>query len=233
MIRVASPIVEPATFDSECRQRGRQWISDHPKPERRPCDYWSPFREELRTGFARRCGYFAMYMHDGDVDHFMSWANCKATSPHLAYEWSNFRFMAPSLNSKKGTLDNNLLDPFEVQDTWFEVDIPSLVLRITDQLPAHLIGKAQFTIDRLELQQGRKAVTLRWEWYEQHRSGELALAGLERNAPLVARAVERWHQNGNGDLPKIDRPIPEAQRGANARLDASGGATGHPCRAQD
>ncbi len=130
MIRVASPIAEPAAFDVECRQKGRDWLTQQPSPPKRPHDYWSPFRDGLREGFVRRCGYFAMYMHDGAVDHFISWENCKETAPHLAYEWSNFRFIAPSLNSKKGTLDDQLLDPFEVQDDWFEVEIPSFVLKI-------------------------------------------------------------------------------------------------------
>jgi len=105
------------------------------------------------------------------------------------------------------TLDDQLLDPFEVQDDWFEVDIPSFVLRITDRIPRHLQAKAEFTVDRLDLQQGRKAVTLRWEWYEQYRLGELTMAGLHRNAPLVARAIENWQRNGNGDLPAVPRPI--------------------------
>lgn len=207
MIRVASPITEPASFAVECRGSGRQWLAAHPNPAGRPPDYWSPFRDNLREGFVRRCGYFAMYMHDGTVDHFISWDSCKTANPQLAYEWDNYRFIAPSLNSKKRTLDDQLLDPFEVHDDWFEVEIPSFVLRVTNQIPAHLRAKAEFTVDRLGLQQGRKAVTLRWEWYEQFRSGELTLDGLRRYAPLVANAVESWQLAGNGVLPTIPRPI--------------------------
>ena len=206
MIRVTSPIAEPATFDAECRQPGRDWLVAHPAPKGRPRDFWSPFRTELREGFARRCGYFAMLMHDGAVDHFVSWDTCKAMNPRLAYEWSNFRFIDPALNSRKGTRDDQLLDPFEVQDDWFDVDIPSLVLRITGRVPAQLASKAKFTVERLDLQQGRKAVSLRWEWYELHRSGELTLVGLHRNAPLVARAVDRWINGNHGPLPAIPRP---------------------------
>jgi hypothetical protein len=208
VIRVASPIAEPAEFDAQCRKPGQQWIVGHPQPEGRPPDYWSRFRDDLREGFVRRCGYFAMFMHDGAVDHFVPWDTCKEDFPVLAYEWDNFRFIAPSLNSKKGTLYDELLDPFEVQDDWFAVEIPSFVLRITDRIPPSLRAKAEFTLDRLDLQQGRKAVTLRWEWYEQHRLGELTLAGLHRNAPLVARAVEKWERDGKGALPAVPRPVP-------------------------
>lgn len=206
MIRVASPIAEPAAFEVECRQPGRSWLAAHPAPKGRPRDFWSPFRPELREGFARRCGYFAMLMHDGAVDHFVSWDTCRTSNPRLAYEWNNFRFIDPALNSKKGTKDDQLLDPFEVEDDWFEVDIPSLVLRITGRVPAHLVSKAKFTIERLDLQQGRKAVNLRREWYALHRSGNLTLAGLHQNAPLVAHAVERWNDGNLGPLPVIPPP---------------------------
>lgn len=208
MIRVASPIAEPATFDAECRQKGQNWLAAHPNPPGRPADYWSPFREDLREGFGRRCGYLAMFLHDGTVDHFISWDTCKVTNrAHLAYEWSNFRFIDSALNSKKGIKDDRLLDPFAVQDDWFEVDIPSLVLRMTDAIPSAFRDKAKFTLDRkgLDLQQGRTAIRLRREWYEMHRSGELTIEGLWRNAPLVARAVKKWMQTGMGPLPEIPR----------------------------
>lgn len=206
MIRVDSPIAEPAAFDTECRQKGRAWLATHAVPTGRPPDYWSTFRADLREGFVRRCGYFAMLMHDGNVDHFVSWDSCKGANPGLAYEWSNFRFIDPALNSKKRTRDDQLLDPFEVRDDWFEIEIPSLVLRMTACIPALLEDKAKFTVGHLDLQQGRKAVSLRWEWYELHRSGELTLSGLHRNAPLVARAVEKWIEGNHGPLPAIPQP---------------------------
>lgn len=104
MIRVASPIAEPATFDIECRQKGRNCLATHPNPTGRPADYGSPFREELGEGFGYRCGYLAMkLMSDGTVDHFISWDTCKITNrEHFAYEWSNFWFIAPALTAGRG-----------------------------------------------------------------------------------------------------------------------------------
>ena len=207
MIRVPSPIAEPPLFAVECRQAGIDWLATQEELPKRPRDFWSAFRDELREGFGRRCGYYAMNLPDGQVDHFISWDTCKANAPHRAYEWDNFRFIAGSLNSKKGTLDDLLLDPFEVEDTWFEVELPTLLLRATDQLPPALADKARLTLDRLELEQGRKALTLRWEWYEMHRTQELPLPGLTRLAPLVAKAVEKWLAEGRGALPEIPRPF--------------------------
>jgi len=209
MIRVPSPVPEPPLFDAECRQPGMEWLAAQDELPDRPKDLWSPFRDDLREGFARRCGYYAMHLPDGQVDHFISWDSCKQDQRQLAYDWNNFRFLAGSLNSKKRTLDGQLLDPFEVEDSWFEVELPSFLLRVTDQLPPALLGKATLTLQRLELEQGRKALTLRWEWYEMHRTGLLILQGLHQLAPLVARAVEKWQADGRGPLPAIPRPVPE------------------------
>ena len=205
LIPVVSPIPEPANFDADCRQRGRQWLAGHPDADR-PRDFWSSFRDDLREGFQRRCGYRAMHLEDGSIDHFLSWDKTRATLPNLAYEWDNFRFITSSLNSSKKNRDDQLLDPFEIEDGWFEVDIPSFILRITSRLPLPLRAKAEFTLRHLKLEGGRRAVALRWEWYEQHRLGELNLAGLWRHAPLVAQAVEEWQSAGRGSLPEVPRP---------------------------
>ncbi|WP_228019853.1 hypothetical protein [Sphaerospermopsis sp. LEGE 08334] len=52
-----------------------------------------------------------------DLEHFLSCENHR----HLAYEWTNYRFVSGWVNSSKGTLDNQVLDPFEVEDDWFEI----------------------------------------------------------------------------------------------------------------
>jgi hypothetical protein len=208
MIRVPSPIDEPAAFDVECRQAGQVYLQNQPTRPKRPRDFWSPFRPDLRRGFGGRCGYYAMYVPDGQVDHFVSWDTCKDDKPHLAYEWSNFRFLDGALNSSKRTLDGLLLDPFEVQDDWFELELPTLLLRPI-RVPSDRMAAARLTLERLELDQGLRVLELRWEWYDKHRRGLLSLGGLHEVAPLVARAVERWHAEGRGTLPDIARPVPD------------------------
>jgi hypothetical protein len=209
MIRVPSPIPEPATFDRDCRQKGRSWIQSQQVLPERPKDLWSPFRPELRRGFGCRCGYYAMYLHDGQIDHFTSWNTCRTNNtPELAYDWGNFRFVDGALNSSKRTLDGQLLDPFEVGDDWFEIELPSLLLRPVG-VPSERIDAARLTLERLGLDQGSRALELRWEWYDFHQRNELSLDGLRSVAPLVARAVDRWIAEGRGDLPVIPRPAPD------------------------
>lgn len=89
-----------------------------------------------------------MYEPVGTVDHFLSHDNYRS----LAYEWSNLRFASAWINSTKGTLDDQVLDPFVLKEDWFEILLPSLQLVLTDKVPLQQRQKAQFTLERLRLQ---------------------------------------------------------------------------------
>jgi hypothetical protein len=191
MIRV-SPPPEPPDFDQKARQPGNTWLDRNldqngklPK-ETRPPDRWSAFNNQLCDGFQRRCGYLAMHITEGTVDHYLSCEN----HPKLAYEWDNYRYISGSINSSKRTLDEKVLDPFEVQDAWFEILLPSLQLVLTDSVPPEERERAQFTLEKLHLRDGEKAILLRQEWYTLYLEGDLTLKGLEKIAPLIARGSQ-------------------------------------------
>ena len=105
------------------------------------------------------------------------------------------RFCSGWMNSSKSNADDTVIDPFQVQDGWFEIILPSLQLRITDQVPAQLRQKAEYTLKRLHLQDDERVIRQRREWYRMYQEGELTLVGLSRKAPLIAVAVEK-QQNG-------------------------------------
>lgn len=132
MIPVANPIPEPADFDAECRQKGVSWWvsrrlhGDTPNTAQFP-NYWAKYEGDLASAFHQRCGWWAMWIAEGAVEHFLS----KKNRPDLAYEWSNYRYIAGSVNGSKGTHDDKVLDPFEVQNGWFEVLVPSMQLVVT------------------------------------------------------------------------------------------------------
>lgn len=108
MIPVPNPIPEPNDFDSRCRIRGKAWLGAN--PIKRPKDYWSTFRHALAAGFTDRCGYCAMWISSGTVDHFVS---CNEDRQQ-AYEWSNYRYVEGWFNSSKSKrLSSQLLDPFD------------------------------------------------------------------------------------------------------------------------
>ncbi|WP_246605472.1 hypothetical protein [Sphaerospermopsis torques-reginae] len=180
-------------FDEKARLSGNNWLAKNTDPKKRPIDYWSKFKSDLAGGFNNLCGYSVMYEPVETVEHFLSCENHR----HLAYEWSNYRFASGWINSSKGTLDNQVLDPFEVEDDWFEILLPSLQLVITDKVPPEKLEKAEFTLKRLRLQNGSQVMRQRQVWYNLYCAGSIDLEGLEKMAPLIARAVKKQQANSD------------------------------------
>lgn len=187
MISVANPIPEPEGFDEKCCKAGEKWLGENPGSDR-PKDFWTPFKPALAAGFADLCGFGAMWISSGTVDHFVSWKE----DPAKAYEWDNFRYLEGWINSAKSKRPAaNFLDPFEVQSGWFEILLPSMQLIFTDALPEALRERAQYTLDKLHLINDERILKTRREWYRMYQTGELTLAGLKKKAPLIAEAVEK------------------------------------------
>ena len=129
-----------------------------------------------------------MYTPNGTVDHFVSLHEDRSQ----AYEWSNYRFCAGWINASKGkTPAALLLDPYEVQDGWFEILLPSLQLRVSDQIPDAFRERAEHVLKRLHLRDDERVLRQRREWYRMYRAGELNLEGLRKKAPLIAAAVTK------------------------------------------
>lgn len=190
MIPVPNPIPEPNDFDSKCRTRGKTWLGAN--PIKRPKDFWSKFRHALAAGFTDRCGYCAMWISSGTVDHFVS---CNEDRQQ-AYEWSNYRYVEGWFNSSKSKrLSSQLLDPFEIQDGWFELDLPSLQLRLTDRVPPAVLARAQYTLINLPLRDDERVLRQRRAWLEAYEQGA-PLHIIEEKAPLIAAAIRRqnWPQ---------------------------------------
>ena len=186
MIRF-EPVTEPAEFQEQARAPGTAWLAAHPDAER-PRDYWTPFKKSLAQGFRDLCAYSAMYEPVGTVDHYISWNEDKSR----AYEWENYRYCAAWINSSKAnTPAACLLDPFEVEDGWFELHLPSLQLRVSDTVPDQFRERAEYVLNRLHLSDDERVMRQRSEWFRMYQSGELTLDGLGRKAPLIAAAIAR------------------------------------------
>ncbi|WP_202884433.1 hypothetical protein [Pseudomonas sp. SWRI154] len=187
MISVPNPIDEPEDFNKKCREKGAEWLVANPDKSR-PTDLWSIFKPELARGFNDRCAVAAMWIPDGTVDHFVS---CHEDMS-LAYEWSNYRYMAGWLNSSKSKKKAaDLLDPFHVGDGWFEIVLPSLQLALTDKVPPAFRQRAENTLTDLPIRDDERLLRTRREWLRMYEEGELSLEGLRKKAPLIADAVEK------------------------------------------
>lgn len=185
MIRF-EPRPKPERFVERVEQRGAMWLATHLTG--RPPDYWKEVRLELVDAFDSLCAYGAMYDPVGTVDHFISLKEDRSK----AYEWTNYRLAAGWLNSSKQALrSTQLLDPFAVGNNWFEIQLPSMQLVLTENVPAEWRERAQFMLDRLGLGHDERVIRQRCEWYRMYECGELNLAGLAKKAPLIAAAIEK------------------------------------------
>ena len=219
MIPVANPIAEPEHFQTNCRVPGAAWLVANPKKDCHAATHlWSPFRPALRKGFSERCGYLAIRLHVGGVvDHYVSSSEDRAK----AFEWSNYRYACETVNSRKQALDKRkirVLDPFAVKEGWFRVILPSFELALTEAVDADSRKLAQDTLEALKLGTGHEAIEARWSVYESHwNDGAIDLAGLRRDAPLIADAVEARIREGKplpapGDSPAAPPVVAKRKR---------------------
>ena len=185
-------VPEPADFDRRAREPGNAWLVANPG-DRRPKDYWSPFKGDLAEGFRNLCAYSAMYEPVGTVDHFVSCDEDRSR----AYEWENYRYCAGWINSSKNNvLAGDLLDPFEIEDGWFELHLPSLQLRVSDAVPEVFRERAEYVLVRLHLLDDERVMRQRREWYRMYQCGEISQDGLEGKAPLIAAAIDGARRAG-------------------------------------
>lgn len=186
MIRF-DPSPKPEGFELRAETRGATWLANNPGSAR-PLDYWSEFKGALAEAFNGLCAYSAMYEPVGTVDHFVSCEEDRAR----AYDWSNYRFASAWINSSKQSMrSDTLLDPFSIENGWFEIILPSLQLVTTASVPANQKARADFVLRRLHLRDDERVLRQRREWYRMYQEGEITLEGLARKAPLIAIAVRR------------------------------------------
>lgn len=193
MIPVAEP-EPPPRFNEECRIPGEQWLADNPDEDPHVKPLWGRYRVTLRAAFHGRCGLLGVYVTEGDIDH---WTSLR-TDRNLAYRWDNYRYLAGVVNSaKKPVWEGKLLDPYRVGDGWFEMLVPSCLLRRTDKVPEAERGRADFTLEKVLNKE--YAIALREEWYRKYTQGRASLETLADVAPLIARAVTVAHALAAGD----------------------------------
>lgn len=180
------PAPQPTGFAERVEARGKAWLATNASG--RPRDYWGEFKPALAKAFRDLCAYSAMYEPVGTVDHFVS---CNEDRTR-AYDWSNYRYASGWLNSSKQALrSDDLVDPFAVENGWFELLLPSLQLVVSDRMPAALRERAARMLDRLHLGHDERVVRQRREWFRMYQEGELTLDGLAKKAPLIAAAIRR------------------------------------------
>lgn len=184
---------EPAQFDALVRTPGNRFLGTTPKPTPREWNkhsYWRRILTDLRRLYGGICAYSCHWTPPDTggktVEHFAP----KHEAPERAYEWSNYRFVCSVLNSRKATRTDTL-DPFEIEDGWFVLDFPSLLVKPARHLDPETRQQVRNTIDRLKLNDEETCLENRAKYVKDYCVGGVPFSHLQREAPFLAKELER------------------------------------------
>ncbi|MBI4317926.1 MAG: hypothetical protein HY675_05505 [Chloroflexi bacterium] len=189
MIHV-NPQPEPPGFNGHVRQPGLILLKnlgialDQPLPpgtELNP--YWRKCLDDLHSSYEGICAYLCVFIErvtgGASVDHFVA----KSLRADLAYEWSNYRLSCSTINSRKRAYED-VLDPFDVVNGWFHLELVSGRIYPNPDLPDEVRTQAAVTIERLGLDDSGNR-ELRARHYQQYREQYYHAQFLRRHSPFV------------------------------------------------
>jgi len=157
--------------------------------------YWTESLADLMRLYHRTCAYSCFRIHPvtggRSVDHFAA----KSRKWDQVYEWENYRLACSLLNARKKDF-GDVLDPFEIADGWFQLELVGFQVRPNPDLNESVRNRIQRTIDRLGLNDFR---TERAEDAERYWTKEYSLATLTRESPFVAMELRRQGRLLAGD----------------------------------
>lgn len=207
---------QPATFDDDVRQPGllalRELVGDPTVPRRRGPKrkhlptLWTRALPDMRISYRRTCAYLAMHIHRGTgrdtVDHFVA----RDIDRSLAYEWRNFRYASLDVNRLKDV--KPVLDPFEVEDGWFGLNLATFEVEARVPRAEAETVPWKNTLEILNEPTFRDAR----RWYHERYFGRklddfdpdepMPLGTLRAEAPFVARELRRQHRLRREDMLK-------------------------------
>ena len=209
MIRVR-PAEEPPDFDANVRRRGLRAVAElagetpprvggrrHAKVAESRDDipaaafppYWREALDDLLAGYGRVCSYLCLYIPRGtgapSVDHMVA----KSMRWDQVYEWRNYRLACALMNARKGAIAR-VLDPFEIEDGWFALELIEFQVVPNPGLSPAVAAAVEDTIDRLRLN-ASVCCEARLEYAEDYWRRRITLDYLTRHSPFVARELRR------------------------------------------
>jgi hypothetical protein len=178
------PQPEPPAFDARVRQPGQRVLAEG-RDVLPPL--WQACLPDLYERYRGVCAYLCVYIPRAtgarSVDHFVP----KSRRRDLAYEWTNYRLACSLMNSRKRDFDD-VLDPFEIRDGWFVLELSFLQVMPAPSLDGPTRAQVQATIDRLGLND-KECIAARAQHYQPYVEGQLTFELLSEWSPFVARQV--------------------------------------------
>jgi hypothetical protein len=149
--------------------------------------FWRAALDDMLERYERRCAYLALYIEyatgSPTVDHMLA----QSLAWDQVYEWPNYRLCAALINSNKGTL-TSLVDPFEVGDGWFALELVGFQVIRGPNAPADKLTQIDATLPLLNMNDCLKA---REEYVTKYEEGLIHLTYMEHRAPFVASELRR------------------------------------------
>jgi len=184
---------EPTTFDKKVRQKGIRFLKRASNPtvsEWSKHAYWQHTLPEMRSFYNGLCNYCATWIPHStgqhSVDHFLS----KDDSPHLAYEWNNYRYASTRFNSRKGTKE--IIDPATLPPGVFILNFSNFFVELHTAFgPPQIASLALETIVILKFNDDDELVEERMAYFQYYIKGDISFDYLQQQAPFIAFEVER------------------------------------------
>ncbi|MEX1362238.1 MAG: hypothetical protein AB1Z98_03885 [Nannocystaceae bacterium] len=209
------PAEEPPSFEERVRVPGNRALAEKvgerppvPRTKGRPFkkiasrredippdelpSYWTRALDDLMVRYHHVCAYACFRIHPvtgaRSVDHMAP----KSRAWDRVYEWSNYRLACSLLNARKRDF-SDVLDPFEVRDGWFELELFGFQVRPAVDLDAELSTRIDHTIERLQLNDDA-FLRARERDVRNYQEGWVSLEVLCEESPFVARELRRQNR---------------------------------------
>ncbi|MBH2018696.1 MAG: hypothetical protein I8H91_03880 [Burkholderiales bacterium] len=195
-----TPQPEPIGFNASVRLPGSKFLAKTPHPsakEFQTNNYWKNSINDLYLSYKKICAYSsAPIWHTGSatVDHYLA----KSVRPDLAYEWNNFRLARFKLNYNKD-INEKVIDPFTIEDGWFQIDFPSCLIKPGTGLSDAVHKSVVDSIRILKLNDDDELVQERATRMTEFAEGEILLSWLEKYYPLLAKEIVRQGIQNNAN----------------------------------
>jgi hypothetical protein len=146
--------------------------------------------------YGRLCAYVCIYIErvtgGGSVDHMLP----KSRAWQDIYEWNNYRLACTLMNTRKNHYQD-VLDPFEVEEGWFRLELIGYQVIPGIDLDPAVSARVIATITRLKLND-RECLKVREDYATAFAEGDISLEYLRRRAPFLAMEIE-----AQGAAPRI------------------------------
>lgn len=183
---------EPPHFFKKVQEPGQKFLAKTPNPTKhwKHHEYWREILDDLDTAYKGICSYSCHWISKDTgfrtVEHFKD----KNAHPQDAYQWSNYRFVCGTLNGRKGTSEN-VLDPFLIEEGWFTLDFPSLLVQPGNHISPSNKRLVEDTIRILGLNDEGTCLHARINWLRDYIQVPFPFPYLEKRAPFLAGELKR------------------------------------------